>query len=309
MLKVLVTGGAGYVGTSLIPQLLGKKLKVKVFDNLTFGGDALLPFFRDPNFEFKLGDIRNETDLQLAAKDCDIIIHLAAIVGYPACRKDPSLAEEVNVKGTRNLSKILSKNQLVLFGSTGSNYGIVEDICTEETPLNPLSLYGQTKTLAEKILLENNTTIAYRFATAFGISPRLRLDLLINDFTYKAIKEGYLVVYEKHFLRTFIHVSDMGSAFLFGIENSGKMKDNVFNIGSDQMNYSKEQICSFIRGKTKAYIHYADVGEDADKRNYSVSYKKINSLGYRTKIGVEEGIEELVKALSAINYKTPYTNV
>jgi nucleoside-diphosphate-sugar epimerase len=309
MLKVLITGGAGYVGTSLIPQLLGKNYHVKVFDNLIFGGDALLPFFRHPNFEFEPGDVRNEKELHQAAKNCDIIIHLAAIVGYPACRKDPRLAEEVNVKGTQNLSKALSKNQLVLFGSTGSNYGAVEDICTEETPLNPLSLYGQTKTLAEKILLENNTTIAYRFATAFGISPRLRLDLLINDFTYKAIKEGYLVVYEKHFLRTFIHVSDMGSAFLFGIENSEKMKDNVFNIGSDEMNYSKEQICNFIGEKTKAYIHYADVGEDADKRNYSVSYKKINSLGYRTKIGVEEGIEELVKALSAINYKTPYTNV
>lgn len=309
MLKVLVTGGAGYVGTSLIPKLLDKNYIVKVFDNLTFGGDALLPFFRHPNFEFELGDVRNKKGIEMAARNSDIIIHLAAIVGYPACRKDPSLAEEVNVRGTQNLSSVLSKNQLVLFGSTGSNYGTVEDICTEETPLNPLSLYGQTKTLAEKILLENNTTIAYRFATAFGISPRLRLDLLINDFTYKAIKEGYLVVYEKHFLRTFIHVSDMGCAFIFGIENNEKMKNNVFNIGSDEMNYSKEQICNFIAKKTKAYIHFADVGEDADKRNYSVSYKKINSLGYSTKIGVEEGIDELAKALRAINYKTPYTNV
>jgi nucleoside-diphosphate-sugar epimerase len=309
MIKVLITGGAGYVGTSLIPQLLENKYKVKVFDNLTFGGDALLPFFRHPNFEFELGDVRNKKALELTAIGSDIIIHLAAIVGYPACRKEPRLAEEVNVGGTQNLSAVVSKNQLVLFGSTGSNYGTVEDICTEETPLNPLSLYGQTKTLAEKILLENNTTIAYRFATAFGISPRLRLDLLINDFTYKAIKEGYLVVYEKHFLRTFIHVSDMGRAFLFGIENGERMKDNVFNIGSDDMNYSKEQISNFIAFRTKAYVHYADVGEDADKRNYSVSYKKINSLGYKTTIGVEEGIDELAKALRAISYKTPYTNV
>jgi nucleoside-diphosphate-sugar epimerase len=309
MLKVLITGGAGYVGTSLIPQLLDKNYKVKVFDNLTFGGDALLPFFRNPNFEFEPGDVRNEKELESATKNCDVIIHLAAIVGYPACRKNPSVAEEVNVGGTRNLSKSLSKNQLVLFGSTGSNYGSVEDICTEETPLTPLSLYGQTKTLAEKILLENNTTIAYRFATAFGISPRLRLDLLINDFTYKAVKEGYLVVYEKHFMRTFIHVSDIGRSFLFGIENSGKMKNSVYNVGSDEMNYSKEQICNFIAKKTKAYIHFAEVGEDVDKRNYTVSYKKINSLGYVTKIGVEEGIDELVKALRAISYKTPYTNV
>jgi len=309
MLKILITGGAGYVGTSLIPKLLDKNYKVKVFDNLTFGGDALLPFFRNSNFEFEPGDVRNEKELESATKDCDVIIHLAAIVGYPACRKNPGVAEEVNVGGTRNLSKSLSKNQLVLFGSTGSNYGSVEDICTEETPLTPLSLYGQTKTLAEKILLENNTTIAYRFATAFGISPRLRLDLLINDFTYKAIKEGYLVVYEKHFMRTFIHVSDMGRSFLFGIENSGKMKNSVYNIGSDEMNYSKEQICNFIAKKTQAYIHFAEVGEDVDKRNYTVSYKKINSLGFGTTIGVEEGIDELVKALRAISYKTPYTNV
>jgi len=163
--------------------------------------------------------------------------------------------------------------------------------------------------ISEKMILENRKAIAWRFATAFGVSARLRLDLLINDFTYKAIKEGYLVVYEKHFLRTFIHVSDMGRSFVFGIENSPKMKNNVYNVGSDEMNYSKEQICNFIAKKTNAYIHYAEVGEDADKRNYSVSYKKLNSLGFETKIGVEEGIDELVKALRAISYKTPYTNV
>lgn len=205
--------------------------------------------------------------------------------------------------------KATSKDQLIIYGSTGSNYGAVEEICTEETPLNPLSLYGQTKTLAEKMLLEDRTTIAWRFATAFGVSPRMRLDLLINDFTNKAVKEGYLVVYEKHFMRTFIHVHDMGRAFLFGIKNSDKMVNNVYNVGSKKMNYSKKDICEMIKKQTEAYVHYADVGEDADKRNYVVSYDKINKLGYDTTITVEDGISELVKALEAIEYRNPYSNV
>ncbi|GAI90784.1 unnamed protein product, partial [marine sediment metagenome] len=218
-MKVLVTGGAGYVGTTIVPQLLAEGYKVTIFDNLMFGGDYIMPFFRNPNFSFVKGDIRDLSLLKKAIKDADVIIHLAAIVGYPACRKDPELAEAVNINGTKNLIKATSKDQLILFGSTGSNYGAVEEICTEETPLNPLSLYGQTKTLAEKMLLEERTTIAWRFATAFGVSARLRLDLLINDFTYKAITQGYMVIYEKHFMRTFIHVHDMGRAFLFGIKH------------------------------------------------------------------------------------------
>jgi nucleoside-diphosphate-sugar epimerase len=308
-MKILITGGAGYVGTSLIPQLLEKKYKVHVYDNLLFGGDQILPFFRDPDFTFTKGDIRDRDSLKKAVSDAEVIIHLAAIVGYPACRKDPDLAKSVNVDGTKNLIEVSSNSQLILYGSTGSNYGAVEDICTEESPLNPLSLYGQTKTLAEKMILENRKAIAWRFATAFGVSARLRLDLLINDFTYKAVTQGYLVVYEKHFMRTFIHVQDMGRAFLFGIENQRKMAGNVYNVGSEKMNYSKEQICEMIRVKTNAYIHYADVGEDADKRNYTVSYKKINSLGYKTTITVEEGIEELARVCNAIQFRNPYSNI
>lgn len=308
-MKILITGGAGYVGTSLIPQLLKKNHKVHVYDNLLFGGDQILPFFRNLNFKFTRGDIRDLELLRIAVSDADVIIHLAAIVGYPACRKDPDLAKSVNVDGTQNLIDVSSNNQLIMYGSTGSNYGAVEDICTEDSPLNPLSLYGQTKTLAEKMLLENRNAIAWRFATAFGVSARLRLDLLINDFTYKAVTQGYLVIYEKHFMRTFIHVHDMGRTFIFGIENQEKMVKNVFNIGSEKMNYSKEQICELIRVRTNAYIHYADVGEDADKRNYVVSYKKINDLGYKTTITVEEGIDELARVCDAINFRNPYSNV
>lgn len=308
-MNILVTGGAGYVGTALVPMLLEKGYKVRVFDNLMYGGDQLLPFFKSQNFEFIRGDIRNIDDVKQAVKNQDVIIHLAAIVGYPACRKEPRLAEEVNVEGTENLIKELAKDQLVIYASTGSNYGEIEEICTEETPLNPLSLYGQTKTMAERRLLENCNPIAYRFATAFGVSPRLRLDLLINDFVHKALTEGYLVVYEKHFRRTFIHVRDMGRGFLFAIENTDKMAGQVYNVGSDEMNCSKQDICEKIASKTKCHIHYADVGEDLDKRNYVVSYQKINNLGYQTSITIDEGIDELIRALQVTEPKKGYSNV
>lgn len=308
-MKILVTGGAGYVGTTLVPQLLEKNYKVTIFDNLMFGGDYILPFFRYSNFNFVEGDIRDENAVLDVCKDADVIIHLAAIVGYPACRKEPELAKSVNVDGTRNIIKATSKNQLIIYASTGSNYGAVEEICTEETPLNPLSLYGQTKTLAEKMLMDNRTTIGYRFATAFGVSPRMRLDLLINDFTYKAITQGYIVIYESHFMRTFIHVHDMARAFLFAIENQDKMKNQIYNVGSEKMNRSKKDICEMIKSHVNFYVHYADIGEDQDKRNYVVSYKKINSLGFDTTISIDDGIKELIKALKVIKFKVPYTNV
>ncbi|MBI4333122.1 MAG: NAD(P)-dependent oxidoreductase [Chloroflexi bacterium] len=308
-MNVLVTGGAGYVGTSLVPLLLERGYKVRVFDNLMFGGAPVLPFFRNQNFQFINGDIRNKDDIVRAMKDQDIVVHLAAIVGYPACRKEPILAEQVNIGGVDNLIGGVSKDQLVLFSSTGSNYGCVEGICTEETPLNPLSLYGQTKTVAERRLLENSNAIVYRFATAFGISPRMRLDLLINDFVYRALTEGYLVVYESQFRRTFIHVHDMCRAFLFAIDHADKMAGQVYNVGSEKMNLSKRDVCEQIAAKINCHVHYADVGEDQDKRDYVVSYHKINSLGYQTTVTVDEGIDELIRALRVVQIKTPYSNV
>ena len=308
-MNILVTGGAGYVGTSLVPQLLARGLRVRVLDNLMYGGDPLLPFFLNRNFEFVKGDVRSAAAVNAAVKGQDVVVHLAAIVGYPACRKDPRLAEEVNVQGTKNIAAALSKDQLVLFGSTGSNYGAVEDICTEETPLHPLSLYGQTKTIAEAHLMEQCSTVAFRFATAFGLSPRLRLDLLVNDFTYRAVTEQYFVVYEKHFMRTFIHVHDMGRAFVFAIGNAKQMRGQVYNVGSDKMNYSKEEICRLIQKQVPCQVHYADVGEDVDKRDYVVSYKKINALGYDTGISLEQGIAELTSGFQAVTFKKPYCNV
>jgi nucleoside-diphosphate-sugar epimerase len=204
----------------------------------------------------------------------------------------------------------LTPDQYLLFGSTGSNYGEVIGICTEDTPLNPLSIYGRTKTEAEQRVMQRPNSTAFRFATAFGVSPRLRLDLLVNDLTYKAIKEGYAVIYEPSFLRTFIHVRDIANVFVFAINNQHNMVDNVYNVGSDEMNYSKKEVCEIIRTHVpKVYFDYSGDGEDEDKRNYQVCYDKINQLGFRASITIDQGIEELIKTVEIISIDNPYYNV
>ena len=244
-------------------------------------------------------------------KNYDVVIHLAALVGFPICREKGELESyDVNVKGTLNVLESMSENQFLLFGSTGSNYGEVDGICTEDTKLNPLSIYGKTKTQAETLVLSRNNSTAFRFATAFGVSPRLRLDLLVNDLTYKSMREGYAVIYESHFMRTFIHVRDICRVFLFSIENIDKMKNNVYNVGSDNMNFSKKEICEIIKKELpNTYFNYADVGEDADKRNYGVSYEKITSLGFKTEIDIVTGIKEIITARPLIKLYNPYYNV
>jgi len=311
-MKVLITGGAGYIGTSLIPLLIEKKYEVTVYDSLMFNnGDKLLPFISNKNFSFIQGDIRDEEKITKIIQNFDVVIHLAALVGFPICReKGETESFDVNVKGTEIIVKAMNENQYLLFGSTGSNYGEVKGVCTEETPLNPLSIYGKTKTLAEQLVIDRNNSTAFRFATAFGVSPRLRLDLLINDLTYKSVKEGYSVIYESHFLRTFIHVKDIARVFLFGIENKEKMKNNIYNVWSEKMNYSKKEVCELIKKQLpETYFNYADVGEDPDKRNYVVNYDKIKMLGFDTTIGIEDGVEELIKSIPLVKLNNPYYNV
>jgi len=311
-MKIFITGGAGYIGTTLIPLLLEKNYEVTVYDSLMFNnGDKLIPFINNKNFTFIKGDIRDEGLLKKHIKNYDVVIHLAALVGFPICReKGEKESFDVNTNGTEIVIKNMEPHQYLLFGSTGSNYGEVVGICTEETPLNPLSIYGKSKTEAEKLVLNRNNSTAFRFATAFGLSPRLRLDLLVNDLTYKALTEGYAVIYESHFMRTFIHVKDIARVFLFGIENQDKMKNNVFNVGSDNMNFSKKEICEIIKKEIpNTYFNYANVGEDVDKRNYQVSYEKIKSVGFETKINLEQGIKELIKASALIKTSNPYYNV
>lgn len=311
-MKIFITGGAGYIGTTLIPLLLENNYEVTVYDSLLFNnGDKLLPFIANKNFTFINGDIRDEKLLSSSIKNHDIVIHLAALVGFPICReKGEEESQDVNTRGTDIVIKNMDEHQYLLFGSTGSNYGEVVGICTETTPLNPLSIYGRTKTEAESLVMNRPNSTAFRFATAFGVSPRLRLDLLVNDLTHKSLTEGYAVVYESHFMRTFIHVRDMSKAFLFAIRNKETMKDNVYNVGSDDMNFTKKEICEIIKKELPStYFNYADVGEDADKRNYKVSYDKIKSLGYSTEVSLKEGIQELIKASKLVKIVSPYHNV
>lgn len=313
-MKILVTGGAGYIGSMLCPALLDRNHEVIVLDNLTFGAQGILGCFLNKNFNLINGDILNGDLVKRAVEGADVVIHLAAIVGYPACRRNEDMAYRVNVLGTKNIIEFIKPHQKIIYASTGSNYGaLVGGMCTEESPLNPLTCYGRTKTEAERLLLQSANTVAFRFATAFGTSHRFRLDLMVNDFIYQALHVKNLVIYEKTFKRTFIHICDMVGAFLFAINNLDIMSGQVYNVGSEEMNFTKEQVAMKIkellekRGQ-KFYLHFAEVGKDEDQRNYEVSYKKINSLGYSTTISLEEGIAELIKSISAIQIKNPYSN-
>lgn len=307
--KILVTGGAGYVGTPLVALLLEQGYSVRVLDALRFGGLSMVPYFANKNFEFQRGDVRNKEDLAKAVEGVDAVIHLAAIVGYPACRKEPEVSREINVGGTQNLVEIVAGTVPIVFASTGSTYGkMIEKVCTETTPLNPLSSYGEQKAEAEELVKKNGEYVIYRYATAFGVSPRMRLDLLPNDFTYRAVKEKTLIVYEKNFMRTFIHVRDMAKSLLFALQNYEKMRGQVYNVGDNSMNFSKEQICFMIRDNVEYYLHFADVGHDIDQRDYVVSYDKINEVGFKTTITMEEGIKELINVSQLIDIQNPYYN-
>jgi nucleoside-diphosphate-sugar epimerase len=309
-MKILITGGAGYIGSVLIPMLLDQKFKVTVYDSLLYGGTSLLPYVSNLRFSFIKGDIRDKSALTRVTKENDLIIHLAAIVGLFACNKDPKLAYSTNVQGTKNIIESFSPSQSLIFASTVSNYGAsIGDTCTEDSPLNPLSLYARTKTKAEKLVIDNtHNSVCLRFATAFGVSPRMRLDLLINEFVYQAYMNRFLILFEKHYKRAFVHVQDICRAILFAIKNHDKMSHQVFNVGDNVNNYSKEDIALKIKERIDYYLHFADIGEDEDKRNYCVSYEKINAFGFKATKTVDEGIDELIKACQLFEYKHPYKN-
>ena len=302
MKKVLITGGAGYIGTVLTELLLSRGYKVTIYDRLMYDGAILIPFFSNSNFKFVKGDILDTDSLGKVMKENDIVIHLAAIVGYFACDRNKDLTERVNVDGTKAVLDLIGKDQYLLFGSTGSNYGKVDGICTETTPLNPSTLYGITKTESEHMIMDRENSTAFRFATAFGISHRLRMDLLVNDLVYKAMTDGCLVIYQSYAMRTFIHVKDMARSFLFAIENEDKMNGEIYNCGSNALNYSKRNVCEMIKKKTDCYIDYNDFDYDKDNRDYEVSYDKLHKLGFDVTIDVEQGIDELIKVYQVLNF-------
>jgi nucleoside-diphosphate-sugar epimerase len=309
-MRVLVTGGAGYIGSILVPMLLGAGHHVRVLDSLRKGGLGLLPYVSNPSLELVRADIRDADAVRAALRDADVIMHLAAIVGFPACRKDPWLARETNVDGTLNIIRHRSPSQLVVFPSSLSNYGTeTGSLCTEEMEPKPITLYGETKLEAEKRLLEAGNVIVFRPATAFGLSPQMRLDLLFNEFVYKAVKERCLIVYEPHFVRAFIHVRDFARAFLFTIENNGRMVDQVFNLGSESLNLSKGELAQRIRDKVDCALHISEAGEDPDKRNYRVAFSKLRSLGFEVEVSIDQGIEELMRGLQVIDVANPFSNI
>ncbi len=306
-MKILITGGAGYIGTALTQLLLERGDTVRCYDKLDSRIDPLLPFFRNPRYEAVKGDIRDGDSLKYALRDVDAICHLAAVVGFPACKRNPELALEVNVQGTRLLTSAQSKDQLLVFANTGSIYGAIEGgVCAEDTPLNPTTVYGRTKMEAEKILLDSGNAVSYRLATAFGLSPALRLDLLVNDLCYQAIRNRNLIIYEAHVRRSFIDVYDIARALMHALDNYDLMRGEPYNCGDERMNASKLEIAELIQQQAEFYLHIAEIGQDEDKRDYDVRYDKIRATGYQTTVTLEEGIRQLIAAFRHLRVPSPY---
>lgn len=316
MEKVLVTGAGGYIGSCLCGQLLDEGYKVRAMDNFYKGQcDALIPYISNPNFEFVAGDVTNLEDVRKCVDGVGSVLHLAALVGFPRCVANKELAKLTNNAGTYNVAEVVKELNRhnsdpikLIFSSTGSVYGrVLDNICTENTPMNPQSLYGETKVYGEKTIREQcSDALIYRFATAFGVGHTTRINLLINTLVYEAILNRCLTIFEADAYRTFIHVRDMARSFIFGIQNYWKMKYRIYNIGSDHMNSTKREIAESIREKTKCYITYADVMKDADCRDYKVSYEKIMDEGFTTTISIEQGIKELIDVTPLIRVRHNY---
>ena len=309
--RVLVTGGAGYLGSILCEHLLGAGCQVTVLDKLLYGQHSLFHLCANPRFEFVWGDARDEPVLQRLVKDADVIIPLAAIVGAPACNRDPWLARSVNLEAIQLLNRLRSPQQLIIYPNTNSGYGTKsgEAFCTEETPLDPISLYGQTKVQAELELLNSPNTITLRLATVFGMSPRMRLDLLVNHFVYAAVTDGYVVIFEKDFKRNYVHIRDVADCFLYCITHADKMVGRPFNLGLEAANLSKEELALKVKEYVpKFYLHFAALGSDPDKRNYIVSNQRLREAGFEARRSLDEGIQELLKGYRLLG-RAPFKNV
>lgn len=301
MTSVLITGGAGYLGSVLTEVLLNKGYRVTVLDNLIYKQTSVAPFAYHPNFDFVLGDVTSELTLKPLVESHDVIIPLAAIVGMPACKAQPELTVKVNYEQVKNITKWVTKNQMVMIPNTNSQYGSSTEIITEESPFKPLSLYAETKCDAEKAVLDSGNGIALRLATVFGMSYRMRMDLLVNDFVYKSLENGYLVLFESHFVRNYIHVRDIANTFLFMIENYDKCNNNAFNVGLSSANCSKLVLAETIKKYIpELVIVQNDFKQDFDQRNYIVSNAKLESFGWQPQYSLEGGIQELIKGYQLI---------
>ncbi len=305
-MKILVTGGAGYIGSTLVPYLLVLGHKVTVLDTLIYGQAPLLDYCIDPSFDFVYGDARDERILAKLMADADCIIPLAALVGAPACGKDATGATSVNRDAVVSISKLRSKAQMIVFPTTNSGYGIGEEgiACTEDTPLRPISLYGTTKVEAEKVLLDSGEALTFRLATVFGASPRMRLDLLVNDFVYRAVNDRAVVLFEAHFKRNYIHIRDIARVFSHGIDNYATMKGRPYNVGLSDANLSKLELCERIKMHIPEFaFSESEIGEDPDKRNYIVCNSRIEATGWSPAFSLDDGITELIKAYRIVKQR------
>lgn len=310
-MKILVTGGAGYIGSILVPALLEKGAQVTVVDNFFYNQTSLLDVVYNPRLTVVRGDVRDKDLMTSLIKGQDFILPLACLVGAPLCDKFPQEARAINLEAIKMILKLRSKNQKIIFPNTNSGYGIgkANTYCTEETPLKPISLYGQLKVEAEKELLRAGNVITLRLATVFGISPRMRLDLLVNDFVYRAVNDGYVVLFESNFKRNYIHVRDVACAFTHCIDNFGKMKNEPYNVGLSDANLSKRELCEEIKKQVPRFTFVdSPIGKDPDQRNYIVSNEKIEKTGFKPQVSLREGIVELIKGYQIIR-RREFSNV
>jgi nucleoside-diphosphate-sugar epimerase len=312
MLTVLVTGGAGYLGSTLVPALLDRGYSVTVVDSFMYGQDSLAAVCHHPAFSLVRGDVRSMSTMRPLLAQADVIIPLAALVGAPLCDRDPIAATTTNKDAIVEMLKHLSREQRVLMPITNSGYGVGEPgkHCTEDTPIRPISLYGRDKVEVERIILDSHpSSLSFRLATVFGMSPRMRLDLLVNDFTYRAYFDRFIVLFESHFKRNFIHVRDVARAFLHGIEHFDSMKGGPYNVGLSDANLSKLELCQAIQKQLPGFVYIeSNIGKDPDQRDYIVSNEKVEKTGYRPAYSLDDGIRELIKGFAMIR-NTRYSNV
>jgi len=309
--RVLITGGAGYLGSVITPFLLAKGYKVTVLDNLLYRQSSLLDCCSNSDFNFVKGDCRDERLISEQLKNADIIIPLAALVGAPLCESDRIGAQTINCDAVMMLDKLKSNQQKLLIPITNSGYGIGEKdkFCTEESPLRPISFYGKTKVEAEKAVMQSHEAISFRLATVFGASPKMRTDLLVNDFVYRAVYDKAVILFEAHFKRNYIHIKDVARVFLHGIENYEKMKGAPYNVGLSNANLSKSELCLLIKKYIPDFVYIeSEIGKDPDKRDYIVSNEKVESTHWMPEFSLDDGITELIKAYRIIK-NNRYANV
>ena len=302
-MKILITGGAGYIGSILTPLLLDKGYRVTVLDNLLFRQTSLLNCCINPDFAFIYGDISDRSAMKSLLASHDVVIPLAAIVGAPACSQNPALAKLVNEEVPLWMLEQLSIDQNVVFPTTNSGYGVgeSESFCDENSPLRPISDYAKAKVKVEEAYLQKGNSVSFRLATVFGMSPRMRMDLLVNDFVYRAVNDRFIVLFEEHFRRNYIHIRDVAEVFSFGIDNINDMKGQSFNVGLSTANLTKMQLCEKIKEHVPTFeIYVSAIGKDPDQRDYVVSNEKIESLGWAPNYTLDIGIDELVKGYQIV---------